>query len=328
MLGAAIMNFAAQQAALNRAHFNRSDLLIDTFLFNNELDVLEWRLSEHDEWTQLFIACETNRTHTGLSKPMTLRENWARLHRWHHKLIVISLDLPPLAWPLVGWHQFAEEKRQRDAILVRVYWMYKNGLLPGDAPISVHSDADEVYERNATQRVLAELRAWSAAHAASAAVSTSSSILKRSNHSGHSGTFFRLQAGPPLLFLPQYEPHYYSLLCRSGDQPWTPQRRTVLTVVAAAAQLPRMPRDARGDILPPVVLNLSGVVGWHLSYAGGAGLVQNKLRSIALDDQAVHHTQRICTAICTSAPVHSAPVHLCACAPLHMHVARCTLHSL
>ena len=67
--------------------------IYDFFIFNNELDMLEIRLYELYDYVQLFLIAESNRTLSGKSKPLYLKENWSRFHRYHDKIRRIEVSL-------------------------------------------------------------------------------------------------------------------------------------------------------------------------------------------------------------------------------------------
>ena len=65
---------------------------IDCFIFNDELDLLEFRFEEHDSFVDLFILVESKKTFSGKPKPLYATENIERFSRWAHKLIVVVVD--------------------------------------------------------------------------------------------------------------------------------------------------------------------------------------------------------------------------------------------
>ena len=65
---------------------------VDCFIFNDELDLFEFRLEEHDSFTDLFILIESSKTFSGKPKPLYASSNIERFHRWAHKLIVIVIN--------------------------------------------------------------------------------------------------------------------------------------------------------------------------------------------------------------------------------------------
>jgi beta-1,4-mannosyl-glycoprotein beta-1,4-N-acetylglucosaminyltransferase len=54
----------------------------DAFLFSSELDLLELRLWETEDWADRWILVESERTHSGMPKPLFFLENRKRFERW------------------------------------------------------------------------------------------------------------------------------------------------------------------------------------------------------------------------------------------------------
>lgn len=109
-------------------------MLVDAFMFYNELDVLELRLEVLDRFVDKFILVESEVTHAGGSKDLIFEKNKERFAKWLPKIqhiIVRAADAPkdPNPW--------SREKHQRDCVL--------NGLanVPDDAMIMI-SDVDEI----------------------------------------------------------------------------------------------------------------------------------------------------------------------------------------
>ena len=69
--------------------------VFDTFIFSNELDLLELRLWELEGTVDAFILVESELTHTNLHKPLWWRDVGAldaRFARWHH--LIESVVVP------------------------------------------------------------------------------------------------------------------------------------------------------------------------------------------------------------------------------------------
>lgn len=107
-------------------------MIVDTFMFFNELDVLELRLRKLDPHVDLFVLVESPVTHNGNPKPLFFEQNKERYAEWLPKIRhIIADDMPTDENP------WSREKHQRQCIL--------KGLddVPDDAWIMV-SDADEI----------------------------------------------------------------------------------------------------------------------------------------------------------------------------------------
>lgn len=61
-------------------------MIIDAFYFNNELDMLEIRLSILDSYVDWFVLVEAPLTFSGMEKPLYYKENMERFAKWNHKI--------------------------------------------------------------------------------------------------------------------------------------------------------------------------------------------------------------------------------------------------
>lgn len=109
-------------------------MLIDTFMFYNELDILELRLSVLDEYVDRFVLVEAEVNHVGGSKELFFQNNRDRFAKWLPKIqhIIVTKDEAP-----TGENPWSREKYQREQIM--------KGLqdVPDDALIMI-SDVDEI----------------------------------------------------------------------------------------------------------------------------------------------------------------------------------------
>jgi beta-1,4-mannosyl-glycoprotein beta-1,4-N-acetylglucosaminyltransferase len=108
-------------------------MIVDTFTFYNELDILELRLTVLDAHVDRFVLVESELTHAGGPKELFFEKNKQRYTKWLPKIthiIVRAEDMPTDKNP------WAREKYQRDCIL--------RGLdVPDDATV-ILSDVDEI----------------------------------------------------------------------------------------------------------------------------------------------------------------------------------------
>lgn len=114
-------------------------MIVDTFMINDELDMLECRLDTMGEVVDWFVAVEADVDHQNHPKPYHLTANLDRFARWADKLIVVqATGLPDTPHDEDPW---AREWAQRD-------WVWE-GLerIPGgtdDETIVLHGDVDEI----------------------------------------------------------------------------------------------------------------------------------------------------------------------------------------
>ncbi len=153
-LSSTIRNKERKSIRISPRSLIKSNLrLVDTFIVNSELDVLEFRLNEHDDFVSKFIAVESNMTHTGQEKPTFVKDNWERFAPWHNKLELITLD--DLHDPQVqDMKPRMRERHARNVALARVKELVKQGDIGDDEFVSVVADCDEVYDRESLAAIL------------------------------------------------------------------------------------------------------------------------------------------------------------------------------
>ena len=105
---------------------------IDAFMFYNELDVLELRLTLLDSYVDRFVLVESEVTHAGQPKELIFEKNKERFAKWLPKIRhIIARNMPTDENP------WSREKYQRHCSL--------EGLdgVPDDATVMI-SDVDEI----------------------------------------------------------------------------------------------------------------------------------------------------------------------------------------
>ena len=160
---------------------------VDCFIFNDELDLLEFRLEEHDSFVDLFILVESKKTFSGKPKPLYATENIERFSRWSNKLIIVIVDDVDIQKK----HGFGLEGYSRHAGIVKIKQLYDKKIIESQDILSVVSDVDEIYDED--------------------------EIIKLKNDGKDTLTH---PIRPLLRF------HYYSLkVSRPGNMHWCPQKR-------------------------------------------------------------------------------------------------------
>jgi beta-1,4-mannosyl-glycoprotein beta-1,4-N-acetylglucosaminyltransferase len=107
-------------------------MLVDCFMFYNELDVLEARLTLLDEYVDLFVLVEAEVTHLGGRKALYFEQNKERFSKWLPKIkYVLAKNIPGDRDP------WSRGKHQRNCIM--------DGLtdVPKEAIVMI-SDVDEI----------------------------------------------------------------------------------------------------------------------------------------------------------------------------------------
>ena len=111
--------------------------VIDSFPFNNELDMLECRLTELYDAVDHFVLVEATVDHQDHQKPLHYQENRERFAPWADKIVhVVAGDMPTLADDNDPW---AREHAQREYIGVGLVRIGVN-----DNDVVLQSDVDEI----------------------------------------------------------------------------------------------------------------------------------------------------------------------------------------
>lgn len=84
-------------------------MIIDAFMFGDELDVLELRLAQLDSVVDFFVFIETDRTFQDKPKPLYYQDNKSRFSPWAHKIkhTIAHID---------GYCTWEREKLHREAL--------------------------------------------------------------------------------------------------------------------------------------------------------------------------------------------------------------------
>jgi len=106
--------------------------LVDSFMFYNELDVLELRLTVLDKYVDRFILVEAEVNHSGGPKELFFQKNKQRYEKWLHKIthIIVTAEESPK-----DKDPWSREKYQRHCIL--------RGIQDDDSIVMI-SDVDEI----------------------------------------------------------------------------------------------------------------------------------------------------------------------------------------
>lgn len=112
-------------------------MIVDTFPFFNELDILECRLEEMFDAVDYLVAVEADVDHQGHPKPYYLSENLERFAPWKDKLKVVrATGLPSVEdYPNAWWREIAQREHLVPALA-------EIGM--GADDIVIHGDVDEI----------------------------------------------------------------------------------------------------------------------------------------------------------------------------------------
>jgi hypothetical protein len=124
-------------------------MIIDTFMFYNEFDVLDIRLKELYDVVDYFVIVEGSHTHTGMDKPINFLNNLQRYTQYFDKIKFSVAEIPYPNGPKddikINW---ARENYHRDIIR---NILYKLDL--DDNDIIISSDLDEIVDSELLNKI-------------------------------------------------------------------------------------------------------------------------------------------------------------------------------
>jgi hypothetical protein len=114
----------------------------DCFLFYNELELLEIRLNEMNDFVDKFVIVEAGETFRGNPKPYYFEENRDRFEKFSDKIIHVKVDQH-----LATDNPWIRERYQRQQVLKGLKNCRKNDLV-------ILSDVDEIVSRKRLPRII------------------------------------------------------------------------------------------------------------------------------------------------------------------------------
>ncbi len=106
-------------------------MIYDTFLFCNELDLLEIRLNILDKHVDKFVLVESNFSHTRIKKPLYFAENKQRYEKFLDRIIHVITNID------ISNNPFVYQWAHRDIILEKIPNLKNDNIV-------LHSDLDEI----------------------------------------------------------------------------------------------------------------------------------------------------------------------------------------
>jgi len=128
-------------------------IIIDSFIFFNELDLLNYRLSILNEYVNYFIIVESKFTFTGKPKPLYYYNNKNKFKKFNDKIIHIIIDKLPYIYPNINYkknEQWTNEYYQRCKISEGIN---KLSYKLNDNDIILTSDIDEIPNPNILHQI-------------------------------------------------------------------------------------------------------------------------------------------------------------------------------
>jgi len=218
-------------------------MIIDTFIFYNELDLLNYRLNLLYDVVDYFVIVEATLTHSGKPKKLFFEENKQSFSKFSDKIVhVVVTNLQEDIDTSTNAEPFKNEHLHRNSIDIGIK-MIENMLsqkVPqqtlGDGDLIVISDADEIPDP---------------------------STLLAFQKSKRKNIFFGLLQ----------KLHYYNLKCVVKTW-WGCSKIVGYNVYTkTCGRLPQIIRNFASFQMPRG--------GWHLSYFGDGEFIKTKLKSFA-----------------------------------------------
>jgi hypothetical protein len=120
--------------------------VIDSFIFYNELKMLLFRLTEHNDFVDYFVLVEATKTFSGNPKRLYYQENKHLFEKFNHKIVhIIVDDMPDGEFDKIAW---AREYHQRNSIDRGI-----QKITPDDTDVILISDVDEIFNYQYIQAV-------------------------------------------------------------------------------------------------------------------------------------------------------------------------------
>jgi beta-1,4-mannosyl-glycoprotein beta-1,4-N-acetylglucosaminyltransferase len=233
--------------------------IVDCFIFYNELDMLEYRLSIMYPHVDAFVLVESTRTHKGSLKPLYYQENLTRFAKYADKIVHVVVDDlysdPKIDYDTKKGEQWINEKHQRDGITLGIERLAldveKRGWKLKKEDVLLISDVDEIYD----VKNLKEL---------------ASIIIVRTDG----------------LMVVRMDMYYYHLKNKSNNY-WSFAKVITysyylglpMTTYPGMKGYRNISEKIRG--YEGIIPCLHGVFGWHLSYFGDEHMISNKLKEFA-----------------------------------------------
>lgn len=223
-----------------------SPKIVDCFIFYNELDLLEYRLSILYPIVDFFVICEASRTFVGNPKPFFYEENRDRYSCFADKIIHVKMTDSDTQWIInpdkSREEQWMNENTHRDGISRGVYRLLSEHKICYDDFVTI-CDLDEIPNPGFLESVKTKLL---------------SPIVAKE--------------GGMILSMDFY---YYNLNCIHKRNKWELAK---MVLVGAFVNLFRM----KPQLLRHARFSLKiGRGGWHLSYFGDENFIKNKIQNFA-----------------------------------------------
>lgn len=233
--------------------------IVDCFVFYNELDMLDYRLSILYPHVNAFVLVESTRTFIGVLKPLYYHENRERFSKYADKIIHVIVDdfweKPTISFEFnSSQNQWVNENYQRNAISFGVEKLVQKGVIGCLEDIIMISDLDEIIDPHSIPMI--------------------KKYLNKEKHPETGGVI-----GLNMDF------YYYNMRCKLEGM-YTDKTRVI--TYERYLELPwlekshaKKVRDINHQIRMPSCFLLPRVAGWHMSYFGSEYFIENKIKQFS-----------------------------------------------
>ena len=238
--------------------------IIDCFIFNNELDLLNYRLSILNDFVDYFVLVESTHTFTGIPKQLFYNENKDIYKEFNQKIIHVIIEDLPFKMPNININkqeQWKNEYHQRNCL--------KRGLniimeQLNDNDIILSSDLDEIPHPN----ILTEFKN----NTYNLYISKEATISYSKDHIfDPKNSILKFDKSE----LYQLELDMYSCNVRSRRHYWHGVKLLTYYAYKKLDLSFQKMRDMYAS--SPIIKN----GGWHLSYFGDLDFIINKFKSFS-----------------------------------------------
>jgi beta-1,4-mannosyl-glycoprotein beta-1,4-N-acetylglucosaminyltransferase len=238
--------------------------IIDCFIFYNELDLLNYRLTILNKYVDYFVLVESTHTFTGLPKKLFYNENKDLYKEFNEKIIHIVVENMPYKVPYIDINkneQWINEAHQRNYMKCGID-IIKDKL--NDNDIILSSDVDEI----PNPKILEEFKNNTFKLYISKEATIKYSIENNANPDNSPLKFDNSE-------LYQLELDMYYCNLRSRRKYWHGLK--LLTYLAYKSLNLTFQKMRDMYKISPIIKN----AGWHLSYFGDVDFIINKFKSFS-----------------------------------------------
>lgn len=227
--------------------FDKKRKIVDCFLFYNEVDMLEYRLTVLWDLVDFFVISEAARSFVGKEKPFFSED--PRFDRFREKMIVLKVDSFPFDVPdITKNEQWCNENYQRDHLMRGVDDLLEKKSIDEET-ILIINDVDEIPDTSFLRVLL------------------SKSMIPVNN-----------------VFVLQQKYHCYDLkIIRNVDwfhskvlsvKTW---KTKLLSELFSSIRLYGVTIPFHDNVYPQLIMR----GGWHLSYFGDANFILHKVQNFS-----------------------------------------------